>query len=120
MEKYSIDTQGEIDSILEDFYLWKNLFTIKIEHFIDGWAIYLRELRVKPRLIVIFRSFENNSYSIRSYEIGFNETLKNEEELELYKIENLENKNQMIKELRDIIYGKDLLNFASSLLKNFF
>ena len=112
MEKYSIDIQSEIDSILEGCNVWRNLFTIEIEHYIDGWAIFLRELRSKPRLIIIFKSYESNTYSIRSSEISFNTMIKNEEDLELFRVENLVDQKQLIKELRDIIYGKDLLHFA--------
>ncbi len=120
MEKYSIDIQNEIESILNSLYSWRNLFSITIEHYIDGWAIYLKEIRAKPRLIIIFKSYEKASYSIRSSEIQFNDLLKNEEELELYKVENLPNQNILIKELKEVIYGKDLINFTSIKFKDQF
>jgi len=120
MEKFSLNIQGEIDSIIENFKLWAHLFSIKIEYFIDGWALYLREKRLNPRLIVVFRSYEENSYAIRSCEIIFNDSLKREEEIELYKIEHIISKNQLIRELRDIIYGKDLLNYASNKYRKHF
>ena len=115
-----MDIEGEIDSILESFYLWKNLFTINIEHYVDGWAIFLRENRPTLRIIIVFKSYEDYSYSIKSSEISYNDTLKCEEELELYRIENLKSKTQLINELRAVIYGKDIINFASIKLRQYF
>ena len=120
MEKYSINIEAEIDSILDSFHSWKNLFTINIEHFVDGWAIFLREKRAGPRKIIIFKSYENDSYSIKSSEILFNGLMKREEEIELYTIEDIVRKEQLVKELRAVIYGKDIINFASNKLRQYF
>ena len=120
MEKYSLEIKGEIDSIISSFHSWRNLFTIIIEHFIDGWALFLKENRAFPRKIIVFRSYEKKSYSLKSYEIYFNKISKKEEEIELYTVEGIGTKTQLIKELRAVIYGKDIINFASIKLRQYF
>jgi len=105
--KFSPKTQQEIESFLEKTKLWEQIFSFKIEFYFDGWAIFLRENHSYPRCIVVFRSYENGCYSIRSYEIRLKNLIK-EEYNELYCVGNMKNQTQLMKELKDIIYGKDL------------
>jgi len=119
INKFSIEIQKEIDNILLKLQKWRNLFNIKTEYYYDGWAIFLKEKNVYPRSIVIFKSYDNNLYSIKSYEIHLRDFEK-EEYHELYSIENINNKNELIKEIKDIIYGKDLETHTLKVVKNNF
>ena len=85
--KYSIKTQKEINYILENISIWKDLFFIQTEFFIDGWALYLKEKTIYARKIVIFKS--NSQYSIKSFEIHLNN----------YKKEVIVPKDQLIKKV---------------------
>jgi hypothetical protein len=114
--KYSPILQSEIGNIIERIKIFEKLFTINIEYFIDGWAVFLNEKNIYPRQIVIFKSYNNNSFSIRSFEIKLNNYQK-EEYKELYSIKNLETSDRLIKELKEIIYGKDIMKYSS---KNYF
>ncbi|MFW9882598.1 MAG: hypothetical protein ACFFG0_56775 [Candidatus Thorarchaeota archaeon] len=117
--KFSIKTQTEIDALLERLQEWKEFFEVKTELFFDGWAISLREKSAYPRSIVIFRSYDANSYSIKSFEILFKNYHK-EEYNELYSIDNINNINSLVKEIREIIYGKDLIKEASKIYNDTF
>ncbi len=117
MEKYSPEIQNEISYILEKIKPWNNLFNINIDYFIDGWSIKLKEKCLYPRRIIIFKSYLNNFYSIKSFEVQLNK-FKNEGYNELYTKEDIENNIDLIKELRNVIYGKDFINFTSKELKN--
>ena len=114
--KYSPEIQYEINHLLETIKIYKNLFSMNIEYYIDGWAIFLKEKKIYPRSIVIFKSYHKNSFSIKSFEIKLYD-YKKEEYKELYSIKNLENSDQLIKELKEIIYGKDIIKYSS---KNYF
>ena len=105
--KYSLKTQEEINAVLEILTEWKNLFAIKEDYFYEGWAIYLKEKSVYPRSIVIFKSYSENHYTIRSFEIHSS----NKKELlkELYVNESIYSLPELYKEIKEIIYGKDLL-----------
>ncbi|MHA1914417.1 MAG: hypothetical protein ACW986_13155 [Promethearchaeota archaeon] len=105
--KFSPKTQQEIESFLEKTKLWEHIFSFKIEFYFDGWAIFLKENHAYPRCIVVFRSYENGFYSIRSYELQLL-NFKKEKYNELYFVGYIKNQTQLIKELKDIIYGKDL------------
>ena len=110
--KYSPEIQSEINHLLDTIKIYKNLFSINIEYFIDGWAIFLNEKRIYPRRIVIFKSYNNDSFSIKSFEINLNDCRK-EENKELYSISNLDTIDKVMKELKDIIYGKDMMSYTS-------
>ncbi len=114
--KFSSEIQTELNEIKHEIQEWKNLFDIEIELYFDGWAIFLREKSIYPRSIIIFKSYENNTYTIKSFEIHLKEYEK-EEFRELYSIEEINNKNHMLLELKEIIYGKDLMNNASNLYR---
>ena len=117
--KFSSLVKNEVDSVLKGFDLWKNLFFINHEFFLDGWAIFLKEKLSYPRKIVIFKSYEKNTYSIKSFEIRHNNEIE-ERNCELYFKENIESQEELLKEVKQIIYGKDLLQKASqTYYKNF-
>ncbi|MFX1298803.1 MAG: hypothetical protein ACFFD2_28590 [Promethearchaeota archaeon] len=117
--KFSTKTQTEIDALLERLHEWKEFFEFKTELFFDGWAISLREKSTYPRCIVVFRSYDTNSYSIKSFEIHF-ENYHKEEYNELYSVDNINNINSLVKELKEIIYGKDLIKEASKIYNDAF
>ncbi|MHA2008669.1 MAG: hypothetical protein ACXABO_11480 [Promethearchaeota archaeon] len=118
-DKFSVEIQREIDEIILKIQKWKNLFNIKVEFYSDGWAIFLREKNIYPRCIVIFKSYENDLYTVKSFEIQLR-NFKKEEYNELYSLENIKNKNNLIQEIKDIIYGKDLGTQALKICKNNF
>lgn len=111
--------QKETEDILEKLNSWSKLFSIKIEYYFDGWAIFLREKSLYPRIIIIFKSYEKDSYSIKSFEINL-QNLNKEEFKELYCSQEITNQNELLIELREIIYGKDLLKDASKIYNNTF
>jgi len=114
--KFSPEIHTELNEIKYEIQEWKSLFDIEIELYFDGWAIFLREKSVYPRSITIFKSYENNTFTIKSFEIHLKEYQK-EVFKELYSVEEIKNKNNMLLELKEIIYGKDLMKNASSLYK---
>ena len=105
--KYSLKTQEEINAVLDILKEWKNLFVIKEDYFYEGWAIYLKEKSIYPRSIVIFKSYSEHQYSIKSFEIHSS----NKKELlkELYVNERIYSIPELYTEVKEIIYGKDLL-----------
>ncbi len=117
--KYSPQVQAEINEIKKFIEKYHNLFSLKIEYYIDGLAIFLREKNLYPRLIVIFRSSLSEVFSIKSFEIHTNEFLK-EDYRELYSKEDCKDIYKLLKELREIIYGKDIINFTSNKYHNYF
>ncbi|MHA2392963.1 MAG: hypothetical protein ACXAEX_13540 [Promethearchaeota archaeon] len=108
-DKFSLQTQKEIEAIKKIVQFWNNIFNYNVEHYFDGWALFLKEKNLYPRCIVVFKSYVNNHYSIRSYEIHLR-NFKKEEFHEIYSKEHIEKQDELIKELKEIIYGKDLGN----------
>ncbi|MCK4379631.1 MAG: hypothetical protein KAW51_00725 [Candidatus Lokiarchaeota archaeon] len=117
--KFSPEIQTEINEIINKIQRWKNIFDYKIEFYIDGWALFLREKYAYPRFITVFKSFDTNTYLIKSFEVSLKDFEK-EEFKELYSIENINSINDLLKELKDIIYGKDLIKGALDLYNNMF
>jgi len=117
--KFSLQIQTEINEIIHKIQKWKKFFDTKIEFYFDGWAISLREKNVDPRNITIFKSYERDTYSIKSFEVHLKNYNK-EEYKELYSVDNIKDKNDLVDELKDLIYGKDLLEDASKIYKNTF
>ncbi len=117
--KFSAEIQAEIDEIKNKVQAWKYLFDIEINLYIDGWAVSLREKNAYPRYITIFKSYESCTYSIKSFEVHL-KNYKDEEFKELYKVENIKDQSTLLHELREIIYGKDLMNDASNMYKKTF
>ncbi|MFX1275163.1 MAG: hypothetical protein ACFFBP_09765 [Promethearchaeota archaeon] len=105
--KYQDDIQKEINLILERIRSWKNLFFIASEYYFDGWSIILKEKNAYPRRIVIFKSYLTNSYSIKSFEIHFDTNHKEKHE-ELYFVDKIRTPEEVLREIKEIIYGKDL------------
>ncbi|MFX0039068.1 MAG: hypothetical protein ACFFCY_07225 [Promethearchaeota archaeon] len=113
------ETQAEINRIINKIQKWENLFELKTELYFNGWAIFLREKNLYPRYIIIFKSYDTTHYSIKSFEIHLINYHK-EEYKELYSNDQIEDSNSMLKELKEIIYGKDLIKSASEIYKNAF
>ena len=107
--KFSQEIQDDIDEILKQLRFWKDIFGFNTEFYYDGWAIFLREKNLYPRCIVIFKSYEKDSYSIRSFEVRL-QNFKTEKYKELYSVEKIKNQDALLVELKEIIYGKDLGN----------
>jgi len=57
--KFSLETQNEVNAVLDNLKEWKKLFSINVDYFYEGWAIYLKEKSIYPRSIVIFKSYSN-------------------------------------------------------------
>ena len=112
-DKYSLKTQNEVNSILEGLYMWKNLFFFEVKYFYEGWAIYMREKNTYPRSLVIFKSYSDDYYSIKSFEIHFSK--KKETYQELYINEKIDTVQQLQSEIKEIIYGKDILDSITKL-----
>ena len=107
--KYSKKTQAKVEIFLEFLESWKNLFSISINYYIEGWAVFLKEKNMFPRSIVVFNPYDFDIYSIKSYEISYD---KNTKEIftELYNKENIQGSKALFLELKEIIYGKDITN----------
>ena len=112
-DKYSVKTQNEVNLILERLSEWKNFFFFKVRYFYEGWAIYMREKSTYPRSLVIFKSYSDDYYSLKSFEIHFSE--QKETYKELYINEKIDNIQQLQSEIREIIYGKDILDSITKL-----
>ncbi|UCD02280.1 MAG: hypothetical protein JSV23_04505 [Promethearchaeota archaeon] len=117
--KFSPQIQIEINDIINEIQKWKKFFDSKTEFYYDGWAIFLREKNLYPRTITIFKSYERNTYSIKSFEVHLKNYNK-EEYKELYSVENIKDKTELVQQLKDLIYGKDLLEDASKIYKKTF
>lgn len=109
--KFSQEIQEEIEVILNRLRFWKDIFYFNTEIYYDGWAIFLREKNLYPRCIVIFKSYEDDSYSIKSFEVHL-QNFKKENFKELYSVEKIRNQDALLIELKEIIYGKDLGNYV--------
>jgi hypothetical protein len=117
--KFSPDIQNEIEGIINKIKSWKDLFDFEIEFYFDGWAIFLKERNIYPRSIVIFKSYEKNHYSIKSFEVHL-QNYKKEELHELYSVESIKDQKELIKEIKEIIYGKDLGNHIQKMCDDTF
>ncbi|MCP4764572.1 MAG: hypothetical protein GY870_22545 [archaeon] len=111
-DKYSLQTQKSIDALFIKLQVWKNLFFINIKYHVDGWAITLEEKNAYPRRIVIFKPYHKNAYSIKSFEVRQHNGKKEVYE-ELYFNDIIRNLDDLAREVREIIYGKDLMNMVS-------
>ncbi|MFX0083788.1 MAG: hypothetical protein ACFE94_18710 [Candidatus Hodarchaeota archaeon] len=119
IKKFSPEIRKEIEGILRKTQQWKDLFNIKLEFYHDGWAIFLEEKNIYPRCIVIFKSYETNQFSVKSYDI-YLQDYKKEEYHEIYLVESIKNKTDLLKELKAVIYGKDLGNKAMQIYNETF
>ncbi len=113
--KYCSKTQKEVSTVLKSLFEWENLFSIKVKYFYEGWAVYLREKNLYPRCIVIFKPYSRGCFSIKSFEINFDKT-KSESYKELYVNESIYSISNLLSELKQVIYGKDILGSIKKLL----
>ncbi len=113
--KFNSEIEKELDDIIERLQVWKKLFSITTEFFYDGWALILREKNAYPRNIIISKI--NNTYSIKSFEIRWNNHNFKEEFFEIYTSNGIIEIEKLLKEVRDVIYGKDLMKQAAQDLK---
>jgi len=114
--KYSKKTQSLIEEFLSYIGSWKNIFSVSINYYIEGWAAYLREKSMFPRSIVVFNPYGFDYFSLKSFEVSYD---KNAKELftELYSKENIQGLENLLCELKEVIYGKDLFNGLKSMDK---
>ena len=106
--KYSPETQKEVNTVLDKLHEWKNLFSFKVVYFYEGWAIYLNEKSIYPRSIVIFKPYSENYYSVKSFEI--HSSNKKEIFKELYVNDKIDTISALYSEVREVIYGKDIID----------
>ena len=112
-EKYSETTQKAIDRIGQYLEQWNNLFSSEIKYYAEGWSVNLREKTLYPRYIVIFKPYDNNAYSIKSFEIHYDQ-LGKEYFKDLYFNDSIKSINELLNEIKNIFYGKDILSSAGS------
>lgn len=89
-------------------------FIIIGEELSDGWRINLRERTLFPRLIQITKNEKKESFMIQSFEI-IHKAYPNSSEYreglnKLYESEEMLDMESLIKELKEILFGKDLLH----------
>jgi len=113
--KYCSKTQKEVNKVLKSLFEWENLFSIKVKYFYEGWAVYLREKSMYPRCLVVFKPYSKESFSIKSFEINFDK-IKNESYKELYVNDCIYSVSNLLSEIKQIIYGKDILGNIKKLL----
>lgn len=106
-KKYEYDTQIQINELMEKLRIWKDLFSVKINFYIEGWATYLMEKNMYPRLIVIFKPYDCAYFSIKSFEVSY-DAKANEKYSEIYSRDLIHGFQNLIFELKEIIYGKDV------------
>ncbi|MFX1498726.1 MAG: hypothetical protein ACFFBH_14475 [Promethearchaeota archaeon] len=107
--KYSPSIEDQTDKFLLYLNEWKELFSIKLNYYDEGWAISLREKNVYPRYIVLFKPYGLEKYSLKSFEIHFDES-DNETFNEIYFNKDIGNSDEVINEIKEIIYGKDIID----------
>jgi hypothetical protein len=108
-DKYSDTIQKEIEVINRYLTQWDNLFSKEIKYYAEGWSVNLREKTIYPRYIVIFKEYNQNSFSIKSFEIH-NNLIGKEHYKDLYFIDNITSLDALLGEIKNILYGKDILS----------
>ena len=119
INKFTPEIQKEIEGIIKKIQKWKDLFSIELEFYYDGWSILLKEKNIYPRCIIIFKSYESDQFSVKSFDI-YLQNYEKEEYHEIYSVENIKNQYDLLRELKDVIYGKDLGNQVLQIYKNTF
>lgn len=110
----SDNIQAEIEYIISNLSIWNYIFKIKKEFFLEGYTLFLEEQdKIYPRLIVIHKKYNNNNFSIHSYERTFNIEECKEKFIEIYSIKEIENGEDLLKNLKRIFCGIDILSYAS-------
>jgi len=113
--KYCSKTQNEVSTVLKSLVEWENLFSINVKYFYEGWAVSLREKTMYPRCIVIFKPYSKECFSIKSFEINLNK-IKSESYKELYFNESIYSISNLLSEIKQVIYGRDMLGNIKKLL----
>jgi hypothetical protein len=108
-KKYSKKTQVLIEKFLNYIESWKSLFSVSINYYFEGWAAYLTEKSMFPRSIVVFNQYDVGNFSIKSFQVSYDKKAK-EIFTELYSKENIQGLENLCLELKEVIYGKDLIN----------
>ena len=112
-KKYEHDTQIQVDKLMKKLGIWKDLFSVKINFYVEGWAAYLMEKNIYPRLIVIFKPYDCDYFSIKSFEVSY-DTKANEIHSEIYSQDLIYGFQNLFVELKEIIYGKDIITSIST------
>jgi len=112
-KKYEEDTQIQVNELMKKLGIWKDLFSVKINFYIEGWAAYLMEKTIYPRSIVIFKPYECDYFSIKSFEVSY-DMKSNEIHSEIYSRELIYGFQNLYLELKEVIYGKDVLSSIST------
>jgi hypothetical protein len=102
----------ESRNLMDKIQIWKNLFAIKREFYMDAWTIVLREkyqiytsyYYLYTRVIIISKLFKNDTYSIKIFK------KYKKEYKELYTTDNIKDHHSLLEELKEVIYRMDLLN----------
>ncbi|MCJ7648115.1 MAG: hypothetical protein MUP85_05845 [Candidatus Lokiarchaeota archaeon] len=112
-KKYEYDTQIQVDKLMKKLGIWKDLFSVKINFYVEGWAAYLMEKNIYPRLIVIFKPYDCDYFSIKSFEVSY-DTKANEIHSEIYSQDLIYGFQNLFVELKEVIYGKDIITSIST------
>lgn len=112
-DKYSKTTQKQIDTISQYLEQWNDLFSSEIKYYAEGWSVNLREKTIYPRYIVIFKAYDHKTFSIKSFEIHYDK-LGKEYFKDLYFNDNIRSLDEVLKEIKNVFYGKDILSSAES------
>ncbi len=112
-KKYEHDTQIQVNKLMKKLGIWKNLFSVKIYFYVEGWAVYLTEKTIYPRLIVIFKPFDCDYFSIKSFEVSY-DAKANEIHSEIYSRDLIDGFQNLFVELKEVIYGKDVITSISA------
>lgn len=112
-KKYDYDTQIQVNKLMKKLGIWKDLFSVKINFYVEGWAAYLMEKNIYPRLIVIFKSYDCDCFSIKSFEVSYDAEV-NEIHSEIYSRDLIYGFQDLFIELKEVIYGKDIITSIST------
>lgn len=107
--KYSRKTQSLIEKFLNFIESWNNIFSVSINYYLEGWAAYLTEKSMFPRSIVVFNPYNFDYFSLKSFEISYDKNAK-ENFTELYSKDNIQGFENLLRELKEVIFGKDIIN----------
>jgi hypothetical protein len=112
-KKNEYNTQIQVNKVMKKLSIWKDLFSVNINFYVEGWAAYLMEKTIYPRLIVIFRPYDYNHFSIKSFEVSY-DAKANEIHSEIYSKDLIYGFQNLFIELKEIIYGKDIISSIST------
>lgn len=101
---------------MEKLQIWKDIFALKSEFYMDSWKIVLREkyqtytsyYYIYTRVIIISKLFKNDTYSINIF------TNDKEEYKVIFTKDNIKDHDSLLEELNEVIYKMGLLNSINS------